>query len=301
MARPRPSWGSSPPGRPAREEAVEDPLAVLGGNPGARVVDVDDDRRAFLPGGDRDGRAGRREADGVREEVLEGLDEPLRRGEDGERAGRRVEAHGHAVCARRRAGRDELPQERSEIDGDERLGLEPRVDARDLAHAAEEAVEPRDLALDRGEELAALGGIVGFGEHLRGASDGGERVAELVGDVGREGLDEGQVPLGAGRQLLEGPGEVADLVPPPRAAEGAAQPAARVEEAAGFVAETDERPGDGGRDEKAEGRGGEDREDEDAKDVEADRPERREDAGRGARDDDRAADVAPAVRTGMTL
>ena len=94
------------------------------------------------------------------------------------------------------------------------------------------------------------------------------------------------------RQLLEGPGEVADLVPPPRAAEGAAQPAARVEEAAGFVTETDERPGDRGRDEEAEGRGGEDRDDEDAKDVEADRPEGREDAGRGARDDDRADDVA---------
>ena len=143
---------------------------------------------------------------------------------------------------------------------------------------------------------APLGGIVGLGEHLRGAADGGERVAELVGDVGRERLDEGQVPLGAGRELLEGAGEVADLVPPPRAAEGAAQPAARVEEAVGFVAEADERPGDGGRDEEAEGRGGEDRDDEDAEDVEADRPEGREDAGRGARDDDGADDVAAGRR-----
>ena len=36
------------PGRAAREEAVEDPVAVLGRDPGSVIVDVDDDRGAFL-------------------------------------------------------------------------------------------------------------------------------------------------------------------------------------------------------------------------------------------------------------
>jgi hypothetical protein len=58
--------------------------------------------------------------------------------------------------------------------------------------------------------------IVHLGEHLGGGANGGERVLDLMRDVGSEGLDEAQVPFETGGELLQGARQIADLVAPSR-------------------------------------------------------------------------------------
>jgi hypothetical protein len=68
--------------------------------------------------------------------------------------------------------------------------------------------------------------------HLDSGADRGERVAELVGDVGSERLSVLQVLLEPAGQLGEGAFEVADLVLAPARLESAGEPAAAVEDLA---------------------------------------------------------------------
>src|SRR5205807_2172072 len=71
---------------PAAEELVEDALAVLARDPGAVVADLDADGLADPAGRYPDRRAVRRVADGVHDEVREGLRDPAAVADDARRA-----------------------------------------------------------------------------------------------------------------------------------------------------------------------------------------------------------------------
>ncbi len=72
----------------------------------------------------------------------------------------------------------------------------------------------RHLALRQLEELAPCGRRVDLREDLRRAPDRGQRILQLVPEIGRERFGEARVLLQPVRELLQGARQLGDLVPP---------------------------------------------------------------------------------------
>ena len=192
-------------------------------------------------------------------------------------------AHAEAV--------DDPLQQRANVDARSLLVRELGVDERDLADAGEQRFHPRDLLLHHPQKPFPLLRLIDLGEHFRGRTNRGQRVLELVRDVGGKRLDEAHVLVEPARQALQRARELADLVVLARAAEASSQSSAAVEDGACFEPQLSQRPHDRRRHEQADDDRHDHRDDEDAKDAEADGVEVLEDREGALRCQGRADDV----------
>ena len=132
--------------------------------------------------------------------------------------------------------------------GARQLGVEPRG----LGDVDDQPVEPDDVAADDVEQLPAKRRILDPLEAVDRGAKRGERVLELVGDVGGEGLG-GVDPLAQDLgHVVQRPGEQADLVAPGGQERhvdlaGAAEP-----DPVGGARQPAQRHGDGPRQEERE-------------------------------------------------
>ena len=186
---------------------------------GATIGNRDGARGAVTTNADLDVRAISRKAHRVRDEVIEHL---------GQRIPIPSRAAASAVCLDLdrhipnprpqryfRDAADELDQ----IDRTRDAVLEVTVDARELADARDQPLEPFDVAKHQRQEARTLRGIVTAVDGFRSRADPGERILELVGHVRGKTFHERDViaqPLG---QLFERTGQFPNLVAPTRARE----------------------------------------------------------------------------------
>ena len=239
-----PAWSG-----PMAEEAVEDAPGVLGRDAGAVIADANEGRRADPPHLHLDRLVGRREAARVVEQVVEHLAQAIGgRVDDDRRPARHGQRDAGAVAG-------PLAHQRGEIDRPPLLRFQPGVHARHLAHAGDQRLEPGDVGGDAGVEAGAILGPLGDRQRLGGRPDRRQRVAQLVRHVGGEALGEAQVRVEPPGQLLQRARQLADLVAPRRAAEGAQAAAVVIDQRLGVVAELPQRAHDGQRGDDGEGEG----------------------------------------------
>ena len=86
------------------------------------------------------------------------------------------------------------------------------VEAGGVGDVADQPVEAADVVLDDGEEAAARFVAAGERQRLDGAAQRGQRVLELVGDVGGEALDRVDAAVEGAGHVAQGAGEMPDLV-----------------------------------------------------------------------------------------
>ncbi len=179
--------------RALRVEAGENLFERVGRN--ARAVIVDDDLDDPLTVIRRDeeyahfpvrGREGPRIVD----EIAEDLPERRRVSEEVHRRARRIEGDPRLVRLDRHAVEiGDVRQQFSHIDRFARLAGEFRVKARGVRDIGDEAVHARDVFLDDAHQLFARLRLRRDVERFAGAPDGGQRVFQLMRDIGGETLD----------------------------------------------------------------------------------------------------------------
>jgi hypothetical protein len=198
---------------------------------------------------DPNGPVGGAQAGGVVEHVLERTRQPL----DGALHDRGLaaarELDGRAAAQAMRL--DDASEQLCEPNLLDRL-LAGCVETAHLLEIAEQLLHAGDLPLHQPGEAALLLGILRVRQHLGGGTDRRERVLELVGDVARKGLHVADVPLEPAPELLQGAGQVADLVPSVLEREATLQPPASIEDHRGLLAQLLERASDGARDQQGE-------------------------------------------------
>ena len=215
-------------------EPLEDPGQVRIRDARAAVADGDADDAVLANGAELDGAVGGGVVDGVLDEVADGVVELERVRQDRARfrgdggpddqalaLGQRRQLAGHRGEGRlQRAGGRHQP-------------LLPRVETGQPQQVAHQALHPRAVPGDDGDEAALLGAVF-VDEGLDPAPDRGERRPQLVRDVGDEVLpdlvgpavlgdvveDQGHAPLpvgrerpGVGEEHLGGVGVQPHLVP----------------------------------------------------------------------------------------
>jgi len=189
-------------------EGVEDPFLLPAGDPGSAIRDLDPDAPAETPPRDREMGPGEGEgaalghrAASVVEEVHEHLHEGVAVARDRER---RVAGSVDPGSRLPHAGEGDLRRRIDELADRVRAELERRV-AREGHQVRDDAVEVLDRTCDAIEALEALGFFARIGRRGRrvasafppalatksidGEADPAERVAELVGDAGRDAAE----------------------------------------------------------------------------------------------------------------
>ncbi len=200
-------------------------------NPRALVGDGRHRVLVFDAEGHRDGAVGGREADRVGEQVLEDLGQAIGRGDDVDLAvGQCEQELGAAAATAQPKGLDETLEQRIEGDPFEFFLIDPSVDAGDLAGLGEQPFHPRHVAWIMVRKRRRSHGVVDLEGHVGGRPDRGERVLELVRDIGGKRLGELEVLLEPAGELGQRPLEVADLVGSPARFEAPAEAAATVED-----------------------------------------------------------------------
>ena len=107
---------------------------------------------------------------------------------------------------------DELPDQRAQVDRFRHVGFDLSLDARDVAKARNQALEPGHVPNHQIPKPLALFRRVGIGHHFRRGANGGERILQLVRHVGGKRLEQLDVIVRPPCQLAERARERADLV-----------------------------------------------------------------------------------------
>jgi hypothetical protein len=168
------------------EEALEEPVDLVGGNSHARVRDLDHRRVVATIDRERHRSFFRRELDRVREQVPDELTEPHRVGPERERLVCRHEAELDVLHVGCGACRLDLPgRQRDEVDMRRFERQAPGVDPGDGEDVVDEPEQPLGVpAHDLEEARLLLGQLPGLAvEHqLEVADDRGDRRSQLVRD-----------------------------------------------------------------------------------------------------------------------
>ena len=155
----------------------------------------------------------------------------------------------HARPRRRaRRARSTAAARRARRDRPARVLDAARLDARQAEQIAEQRLDARRRLADAAHEARGLLGLVerAVVEHLGAGADGGDRVLELVREIGGEGLDEGP-PLELAAHRVDA--RATGAAPRARTPAAAARAALALADALGEVGQRLDRLGDGAPDE----------------------------------------------------
>ena len=265
---------------PRGEEAVEDRLGLVGRDAGALVLDRRHHAVAVPPGGQRQGAAGRAEGHGVDDDVAEDLAQPPLQAGDGEVLRRQVQHEARTAGAgAHRVHLDQRLQQAAQVD---RLGLGARqlgIEARGIGDVGDQAVHAVDVVEDDGQQLLDARRVLQARHGLHRAAQRGQRILDLVRDVGGEaldGVDAGPEHVGHRGQRLA---QLADLVAAARIVRQRDLLALAALHLVGGARQRADRPGDGAGEVEREQHGHGQRHAEDHQDVD---PPRRHRAVDGA-------------------
>ena len=191
-------------------EAVERMLDIVGRHPGTGVADSDRDRTVGREGGKHDPSTGGRESHGVREEVRHDLANARR--VDRDRCQVRdleVELHAGLIGGRTMA-RDDLRQQGLEVG---RLAVEAECAGLGEGERPQIVDQARqDLGLvEDGPQVRLVGGIDAVEHPFQRSLHDGQRRAQLVADIGKEGASCLVVRGQARAHRVECPSQRADL------------------------------------------------------------------------------------------
>ena len=177
--------------RPLRVEPVENLLQARFGNAGAFVLDADLDHGAGFVRTQQNVSALRGKTFRVADQIAQDLHQPSFDRHDRKPVRRGVDFKLRVVLlvASRLIEFFQRAQNRHQIDrlGDDpgQFGIQPRC----IAHVADQPIEPHHVLRDDGEKLPLPRRVLDPPQRLDRAADGGERVLDLVGNVGGESFD----------------------------------------------------------------------------------------------------------------
>ncbi len=170
-------------------EAVEDVFELVGGDAAALVADLDEGFAVVeIAGGEVDLAAGGRELDGVRDEVVERLQDAVGVGPDVDAVGREEDADVGPWGARLLHAGGAAEQVFGAAHGRVQLGFAAAdaFEVEDVVDQADEAVGVADGDVEHLLGLLRAGRERSAGEQAERSAERGQRRAQLVGDGGDE-------------------------------------------------------------------------------------------------------------------
>ncbi|MBA7713164.1 hypothetical protein ES703_122164 [subsurface metagenome] len=116
------------------------------------------------------------------------------------------------------------------------LLFEPCVDMRDLTNASQQVLHAGHLVLDHPQKAFSLCRILDLRYDLCGRPDGGQRILELVGNIGGERFYKTDMLFQPSGQILEGPGQLSDFIPASGVEKTSLEPSSSVDELCSLMA-----------------------------------------------------------------
>src|SRR4249919_3894793 len=172
-------------------EAVKNRLTKVFGNAGPFIIDPDPYLLVNMRGRDLHQAVGRREADRIVDDIVDGASQPSRFSHH-DRAGETGTGKGKADIAgfaARFPGFYQLSDQFAEVDGFKSRPGQFGIGPRGFADIADQTVEADYILPNDVGQLPAQGGILDPVKAVYGGAQGGERVLELMRYVRRKGFD----------------------------------------------------------------------------------------------------------------